>query len=111
MWLIIARMKLKRPSLDESRELVHRLRGKTVDEIVTMLGPPACETGLRKEERVGDGVPFVVGIRRTLTYYNIGKTIHRLKVVERIDGQCELHMAGKEVPDSRPSHRKHRGLK
>jgi len=92
-------MKFERPSLDEYKELVQRLRGKTVEEIVAMFGPPARETGPRKEERVGDGVPFVVEIRRTLTFYDVGKTIHRLKVVERTDGQFEYQMQGREITD------------
>jgi hypothetical protein len=85
--------------MDECKELVERLRGKNAEEIIGIFGQPARETGVRKEERVGDGVPFVVEIRRTLTYYDIGKTIHRLKVVERIDGQCEFYFSGQEIPD------------
>jgi hypothetical protein len=92
-------MRFEKPSIDECNVLIGRLRGKSAEEIIGIFGQPARETGARKEDRVGDGVPFVVEIRRTLTYYDIGKTIHRLKVVERIDGQCELHMAGKEIPD------------
>jgi hypothetical protein len=95
----IERMKFEKPSADECRELVQRLRGKTIEEIVVMFGSPARETGSRKEERVGDDVPFVVEIRRTLTFYGVGKTIHRLKVVERIDGQFEFQMQGREIVD------------
>ena len=85
--------------MDEFRELVQRLRGKTVEEIVAMFGPPTRETGPRKQERIGDGVSYVVEIRRTLTFYGVGQTIHRLKVVELIDGQFEYQAQGREMAD------------
>jgi len=92
-------MRFETPSRDECQRLIERLRDKRAEEIVGILGQPARETGARKEERLYDGVPRVVEIRRTLFFYDIGQTVHRLKVVERIDGQCELHMSGREIPD------------
>ena len=94
-----AMKKFEKPSADECRELVHRIHGKTVEEIVTMFGPPARETGPRKEERLADGVPWVVEFRRTFTFYGVGKTIHRLIVAEQIDGQLEFRMQGREIAD------------
>ena len=79
--------------MDEYRELVKRLAGKTAEEIIGILGQPARETGARKEDRLADGVPWVVEIRRTLIYFDVGPTIHRLRVNERVDGQCELQMS------------------
>lgn len=92
-------MSFEKPSIDECRALVSRLREKSADEIIAILGKPARETAERKEERLAEGVPWLVEIRRTLTYFDIGPTIHRLKVVERIDGQCELYMSGRKIPD------------
>src|ERR1019366_8783665 len=59
------RMRFEKPSMDEYRELVKRLAGKTAEEIIGILGQPARETGARKEDRLADGVPWVVEIRRT----------------------------------------------
>ena len=81
--------------MDECQELIRRLRGKSAEEIIGILGPPTCESGARKEDRLADGVPWIVEIRRTLTYFDIGPTIHRLRVIERVDGQCELQMSGR----------------
>jgi len=85
--------------MDECRELIKRLAGKTADEVIGILGQPARETGARKEERLADGKPWVVEIRRTLKYFDVGPTILRLRVTERVDGQCELQMSGREIPD------------
>jgi len=91
--------KFEKPSPDECRELVSRLRGKTFDEIIAMFGPPARDQGPRKEERLADGLPCVVEFRRTLTFYGVGKTIHRLIVAEQGDGQFEYQMAGREISE------------
>jgi hypothetical protein len=92
-------MRFEKPSMDECKELIGRLRGKSAEEIIGIFGQPARETGARKEERLADGVPWVIEIRRTLIYFDIGPTIHRLRVIERVDGQCELQMSGREIPD------------
>lgn len=85
--------------MDECRELVRRLNGKSGEEIIGILGQPAHESGARKEERSADGVPWIVEIRRTLTYYDVGATIHRLIVIEQANGKCELRMSGREISD------------
>jgi len=92
-------MRFEKPSIDECKVLIERLRGKSAEQIVGVFGQPGRETGARTEERLADGVPWVVEIRRTLTYFDIGPTIHRLRVIERVDGQCELQMSGQEIPD------------
>lgn len=90
-------MRFERPSAEESKALVLRLVGKTADEIIGILGQPARESGPRKEDRIYGSVPTVVEIRRTLTYFDVGPTIHRLRVIERADGKCEFQMAGQEI--------------
>jgi hypothetical protein len=92
-------MRFERPSAEESKALVLRLVGKATDEIISILGQPARETSARTEERLADGKPRVVEIRRTLTYFDVGPTIHRLKVIERADGKHEFQMAGREISD------------
>jgi hypothetical protein len=89
--------KFEKPSQDECRELVHRIHGKTVDEIIAMFGPPARELGFRKEERLADGLPRIVEFRRTVVFHGVGKTIHTLIVAEQTDGQLEFRMQGKEI--------------
>src|SRR5215472_3929929 len=89
----------EKPSLEECRELVSRIHDKTVEELIAMFGPPAREQGPRKEERLADGVPEMVELRRTLTFYGVSKTVHRLIVSERADGQFEYRMQGREVVD------------
>ena len=77
-----------------------KLRGKTAEEIIAhVIGPPAHERGSETEERTADGKPWVVEVRRSFVFYGVGKTIHRLKVVELADGEFEYHMQGKEIVD------------
>jgi len=85
--------------MDEFRELVKRLAGRTAEDIISILGQPARETGPRKEDRLADGKPWVVEIRRTLIYFDVGPTIHRLRVNERADGTCEFQASGREISD------------
>ena len=92
-------MRFEKPSLEECREVVKCFGRKSAEEIIGILGQPAREIGARKEERLADGIPEIVEIRRTLTYFDIGPTIHRLRVTERVDGQCEFQMSGREIPD------------
>jgi hypothetical protein len=66
-----------------------------------MFGPPAREQGPREEERLADGVPWVVEFQRTLTFCGVGKTIHWLIVAEQADGQFEYRMQGKEIADEK----------
>ena len=91
--------KFEKPSVDECKALVQRLQGKTAEEIITMFGSPAHEQGSRTEERTADGKPWVVEVQRSFEFYGVGKTIHRLGVVERADGQFEYHMRGREIVD------------
>jgi hypothetical protein len=89
--------KFERSSQDECRELVSRMRGKTFEEIIAMFGPPARELGPRKEERLADGVPWVIEFRRTVVFHGVGKTVHTLIVAEQTDGRFEFHMQGREI--------------
>jgi hypothetical protein len=91
--------KFERSSQEECRELVSRMRGKTFEEIVAMFGPPARELGPRKEDRLADGVPWVVEFRRTVFFHGVGKTVHTLIVAEQTDGQFEFQMRGREIAD------------
>lgn len=93
--------KFEKPSFEEFKELVHRLQGKTVEDMIAMFGPPARERGPRTDERLADGVPWIVEIRRELIFRDIGPTIHRLVVTERADGKFELSAPGKEIIDDR----------
>ena len=87
--------RFEKPSLKEFEELVHRLQGKTVENVIAMFGPPARERGPRTDERLADGVPWIVEIRRELMFRDIGPTIHRLVVTERADGKLELSAQGR----------------
>lgn len=93
-------MKFEKPSPEEFKELVQRLHGKTVEDMIVMFGPPAREHGPRTDERLGDGVPWVVEIRRELMFRNIGPTIRSLVVTERADGKFEFSAQGKEIVDA-----------
>jgi uncharacterized protein (TIRG00374 family) len=68
----------------------------------------ARQTEAKNEERLANSVPGTVGIRRTLTPFDIRPAIHRLRVIEPVDGLCELRMSGREIPDKsagdKPSH-------
>jgi hypothetical protein len=92
-------MKFEKPSMDECQQIIERFKDKSADEIIGILGNPVRETGPRKDERIGDGVPFVVEIRRSLMFHDVSKTIHRFTVVERNDGKCEFHMQGRQIAD------------
>ncbi len=91
--------KFEKPSLEEFKELVHRLQGKMVEDMIVMFGPPVRERGPRTDERLADGVPWVVEIRRELMFRDIGPTIRRLVVTERMDGKFEFSAQGKEIVD------------
>jgi hypothetical protein len=91
--------KFEKASFEEFKELVHRLQGKTAEEMIVMFGPPARERGPRTDERLADGVPWVVEIRRELIFREIGTTIRRLVVSERMDGKFEFSAQGKEIVD------------
>ena len=91
--------KYEKPSLQEFKGVVRRLQGKTVEDMITMFGPPARERGPRTDERLADGVPWVVEIRRELIFRDIGPTIRRLVVTERMDGKFEFSAQGKEIVD------------
>ena len=88
--------KFEKPSLEEFKELVQRLQGKTVEDMISMFGPPTREHGPRTHERLADGVPWIIEIRRELMFRDIGPTIRRLVVTERADGEFEFNAQGKE---------------
>ena len=91
--------KFEKPSLDECKELVHRVEGKTVEEMIAMFGPPVIEHGRRIDERLADGAPWVIEIRRELMFHDVGPTVHRLVVTERMDGKFEFSMQGRVIAD------------
>jgi len=91
------------PSLDECNEMVERLQGKTVEDMIALFGQPTREQGSRTEHRLADGKPWVVEVRRSFVFYGVGKTIHRLKVTERADGQFEFNMQGRKIEDDHPA--------
>ena len=92
--------KFEKPSLDECVALVGRLQGMTVDEMIAMFGHPSRERGPRTDERLADGVPWVVEIRRSVVFYDVGKSIDRLDVIELADGKFEFEMQGREIADA-----------
>jgi len=91
--------KFEKPSFEVFKELVRRLHGKTVDDMIAMFGPATRERGPRTDERLADGVPWVVEIRRELIFRDIGPTIRRFVVTERMDGKFEFSAQGKEIVD------------
>ena len=91
--------KFDKPSLEECKELVQRLQGKTVEDLIAMFGSPVRESGRRTDKRSVEGKPWIVEIRRELMFHNIGPTIRRLLVTELINGQFEFYMNGKEILD------------
>jgi hypothetical protein len=93
--------KFEKPSLNECKEMIHRLQGKTVEEMIVMFGQPTHEQGSRTENRLANGKPWVVEVRRSFVFYGVGKTIHRLGIVELADGKFEFHMRGREIVDEK----------
>jgi len=65
---------LEKASLDEYKELVHRLEGKTVEEMIAIFGRSVREHGREYEtfvsRRNSSGVVF----------HDVGPTVHRLVV-------------------------------
>lgn len=98
-------MRFEKPSPEELEKFITLLRGKSADEIICILGQPSLQTGAREYEMrekngaFDEGVVKVIKVRRTLTFYNIGETIQRLEVEERVDGQRSLYWTGRAIPD------------
>jgi len=95
--------KFEKPSFEEFKELVHRLQGKTVEDMIAMFGPPAREHGPRTDERLAEGVPWVVEIRRELMFRDIGPTIRRLVVTSAWTASLSSAHKGKRLLMSTPS--------
>src|SRR6266487_2343960 len=100
---MFAMKKFERPPLADCQRLVRRLHGKSVDETIATLGPPARELGPESNERnYCDGRTEVVQFLRTLEFLEVDTTIHSLLVFERSDGKLELNFRGKELePDEK----------
>jgi len=90
--------KFERPPLHDIEQLVQRLRGKSVDQIIVMLGQPARVLGPESNERhYCDGRSEVIEFLRTLEFIGVESTIHRFIVFERNDGKLEFGFHGKEL--------------
>ena len=85
------------PPLEDCKELVQRLRGKSVAELIELLGKPARKWPASSNTRYyGDRIE-TVQFRRTLEFRGVSPTIHSLLVFERSDGKFELNFRGKEL--------------
>ena len=81
----------ERSSKEQVKELFDGLRGKSVDEIVGLLGKPAREVGPSQRERKHwDGKSETVDYRRALGFLGEGSAPHILWVYERFDRQLEF---------------------
>ena len=87
----------ERPPLEDCKELVQRLRDKSVDEVVKLLGQPARVWPASSNTRYYGDRTETVQFRRTLEFRGVATTIHSLLVFERSDGKLELHFRGKEL--------------
>jgi len=87
----------ERPPVEDCKELVQRLHGKSVDEIVELLGPPTREWPASSNTRYYEDRTETVLFRRTLEFRGVTTTIHSLLVFERTDGKFELNFRGEEL--------------
>ena len=80
---------------DEGKALVIRLVGKSLEEIVALLGPPIREHG--PGPRYGH-TPEVVGqYTKALEYTEVTPSIKTLLVRVRDDGRIEFELRGREI--------------
>ena len=94
--------RFEKPSLGECEKLVRHLQGKTVEQMIEMFGRPVRESGHRTDERLAEGKPWIVDIRRELMFHDIGPTVRRLLVTELMNGKFEFSMNGKEIVIGEP---------
>jgi hypothetical protein len=94
----VAVKRFAKASVQECRELLHRLHGRTLQQLIGMFGAPAREIGPRtREDGLPDGQVQLVELKRTSLFHDVSPTIHRLFATERGDGKFEYHMQGKET--------------
>jgi hypothetical protein len=90
--------KFELPSLEEVDQLEQRLKGKTIDEIISLLGLPAKELGPgRREGHCDQCGPYVVEFSRRVEILGVGVTVQRLVLAQIRDGGTEFTFCGKEI--------------
>ena len=84
---------------EESKALVYRLAGKSLEEIIAMLGPPTQELGpsphygLSPDQKIGEAGYYT----KTLEYVDVTPTVKRLLVHVCEDGQLVFEFRGARV--------------
>jgi len=91
--------KFECPSLDEVQQLGRRLHGKSVVEIIALLGQPGRELGPSSIERRYSDRSETVEFPRRVEILGVGVTIHRLLVSERTDGKLEFQFSWQRVTE------------
>ena len=87
-------------SKDMSNEVLQwmdRLRGRTVAQIIEMIGKPFEEFGPSREERASGGRREAVLFARALVFADVGKTFDRLAVYERANGDLEFRFKARKL--------------
>jgi len=80
---------------EEGKALVHRLVGKSLEEIVAMLGPPIREHG--PSPRYGQTPEPIGQYTKILEYIEVSPSVKRLLVKVREDGKLEFEFRGQPL--------------
>ena len=85
------------PLREECDQVIARIEGRSLDEIIRILGAPSRELQPFREERVMGGKPQSVEFRRVLEFSGVAPTVGLFWVYQRADGKLEYRAHGKDV--------------
>lgn len=85
------------PSHQECEEIIARVDGKSLEEIVAILGTASRELKPFTEKRVLGGKHQSVEFQRILEFSNVAPTISLFWVYQRADGRLEFRAHGRDV--------------
>ena len=103
MLLVGRKMRMKDfedPPLEDCKKLVDRLRGKSVEGIIDILGQPVRVAPGYKESRRYSRHIETIEFLRVVEFRDVTTTIHRFLVFERVDGKLEMNFRGRTLKEA-----------
>jgi len=92
--------------VEESRHLIMKLAGKSLEEIFSLLGPPTRELApIQWQRHLADGTIEVTNHVRSLEFVDLSQNIKSVLVHVSADGKLEFTFRGRELSDAPPGTR------
>jgi hypothetical protein len=88
------------PSRQECDEVIARIKGKSLGEIINILGAPTRELKPFKEQRVMGDQQQSVEFLRILEFSGVAPTVSLFWVYLRADGRLEFRAHGRDIETS-----------